>query len=749
MNAEKFCDRIIRTGFYLLFILVPLILTPFNYELFEYNKMMLTYGLTAIITVAWLAKMALRREFRIARTPFDIPILLFLFSQFISALYSIDPHISWFGYYSRFNGGLWSVISYTLLFYAFVTNFVSFPPQPASAAQSRHPKTFKDQPAAEPSQSAIFIMRLIKVMLFTGAIVSAYGILERLGIDKSLWVQDVQNRVFSTLGQPNWLAAYLVALIPVAMAFALKNYLGTRESRQSRIAALGWTVLSAVFFVTLLFTRSRSGLLAFAVTDVLFWLTVVLKLPERWPLLKPAILVHLLFFLIVFVNGTYIPQIDRYATLQGFRDRLTKQTRVEQPAPQPSGTLLEYGGTESGTIRKYVWQAAVTAWRASLKNTLIGTGTETFAWTFFRYRPVEHNLVSEWDFLYNKAHNEYLNYLATTGIFGLGSYLVLIGVVVLWFLRFSVFDFRFSTNYSTIKSQNTESDMKIIPKRSLVLIGLFSGWVSILITNFFGFSVVIIQLFLFLFPAILYSIESGSNMIGRFTLFRLKPAVSKILLPVFLIVGGYVLVTLIVFWRADTLYASGYRFDRQGQYANAKAPLEQAVALNPGEPLYHDELAGALAPLVMTLISENQASQAAELAQEAIRQNSLAIAISPENVNFWKTRTKIFYTFSDFNPEFNDTAISALQNAKSLSPNDPRIYYNLAILYGRKQENDQAISLLKEAKKLKANYRDAYFGLYVFYTELNQKENARAELTEYLSKVNPGDAEFKERLKKL
>ena len=45
-----------------------------------------------------------------------------------------------------------------------------------------------------------------------------------------------------------------------------------------------------------------------------------------------------------------------------------------------------------------------------------------------------HNLTSEWDFLYNKAHNEYLNYLATTGLFGLGSYLLFIGVFLVWFV---------------------------------------------------------------------------------------------------------------------------------------------------------------------------------------------------------------------------------------------------------------------------------------------------------------------------
>src|SRR3989338_7342265 len=191
----KITDKIIQYSFYLLFFLVPLILTPFNYELFEYNKMMAVYGLTMIILCAWVSKMILKGRLNLIRTPFDIPLFLFLVSQIISTLFSIDSHVSIWGYYSRFNGGLISIISYLVLFYAFVSNF--------------------------PKEK---ISRLLKVILLSGLIVAAYGILERFGIDKDLWVQDVQNRVFSTLGQPNWLAAYLAVLIPLTIGIALQYF---------------------------------------------------------------------------------------------------------------------------------------------------------------------------------------------------------------------------------------------------------------------------------------------------------------------------------------------------------------------------------------------------------------------------------------------------------------------------------------------------------------------------------------------
>lgn len=240
MKITKICNRIIESCFFLLFFLVPLILTPLNYELFEYNKMMAVYGLTTIIIGAWLIKMIVARQLILRRTPLDIPIVLFFLSQVLSFWFSVDRHVSLFGYYSRFHGGLLSTLSYLLLYYAFVSNF-------------EIPK----------------VLRFLKISLLSALIVSVYGILEHFGIDKDIWIQDVQNRVFSTLGQPNWLAAYLAILIPVTWALTItdegKWKLGIGKK------SIVYYLSSIIYFVCLLFTKSRSGILAFGISYLLFW----------------------------------------------------------------------------------------------------------------------------------------------------------------------------------------------------------------------------------------------------------------------------------------------------------------------------------------------------------------------------------------------------------------------------------------------------------------------------------------------
>ena len=700
MSLGAWCSRIIRISFYLLFILVPLILTPWNYELFEYNKMVVVYGLTAIIAGAWIIQMLADRTIRIAKTPLDIPIALFVVSQLVSTLFSMDPHVSWFGYYSRFNGGMWSVLAYVVLYYAFVTHF---PP----------------------------VKKILNTIVAIAALVALYGVAEHFGIDKNLWVQDVQSRVFSTLGQPNWLAAFLIAVLPISFYFLVSNAAGRTAMQVIKLVFGASTAL--LFFLVILYTRSRSGFLGLAVADVAFWLLVFFTKLKRQAL--PFIIIHCAFALIVFINGVGVGQIDRWVTFRGWRDRFA-HTQVVVPKPQltPAGTALESGGTESGTIRRYVWQAALAAWRGSTKNMLIGTGTETFAFAFYRYRPAGHNMTSEWDFLYNKAHNEYLNYLATTGLFGLGSYLLLIGCFILWFMKSSLSNFQ-----SPKKQENYHV--------SIITYSLFAGWVSVLVTNFFGFSVVIIQLFFFLFPALIIGIAAPQE--SRTFHVSVTERVSQWFSLAVLLALLVFLVLLARYWQADTLYSTGYRLARANQFAQAETYDTKALALNPAEPVYHDELASALASLSIAAVDAKNATLAASLAKQSLAESDAAIRTSPKNVNFWKTRTKLYYTFSTFDPQLNQAAIDALETAQTLSPNDPKIFYNLAILYGRQGDNTKAVQLLNTAKTLKQDYRDAYFGLYVFYTEIKQTDKAKAELHYYLDHVDPNDTDFQDRLKQV
>ena len=688
----KICQKIIEYSFYLLFFLVPLIMTPWNYELFEFNKMLAVYFFTIFIVAAWLIKMVIAKKFLFKKTFWDIPLAIFFISQLISSTLSIDHHTSLWGYYSRFNGGLISIISYLLLYWAFVSNM-----------DKR--KTLCS----------------ISYVLCSAALVAAYGIAEHFGIDAKAWVQDVQNRVFSTLGQPNWLAAWLVALIPIPMAMSLNfqapsTKLQTNNKHQAPnyknfgyLNFKNWNLfgiwnlligyfLFAILFLCLLYTKSRSGILGFGVAFVIFWgLVFIISFTKRqknytlYPIpytLKSFIIFTFLILLLTFLIPTpWQPKFLR------FKSEVSQPTTVAQEIPT--------GVTESGEIRKIVWKGALEIWK---HHPVFGTGVETFAYSYYWYRPREHNDVSEWDFLYNKAHNEYLNYMATTGTVGLLAYLGLIGMFVIWSLR-RIFNFKFK-NFQSISNSLISKQKKIknliiensleiknYKIENLLLISLLSGFTSILITNFFGFSVVAVNLLFFLFPAM--SITSSRVKEQESERVENQSAIHPWQLAIiFLILLStiYYLLSTIRYWYADTRFALGEKLSKGNQADQAFTDLQKAVKIRP-EPIYLDELGITTASLAVSAFQQQESTLSSQLVDLAIKQSDWALKISPYNVNFWKNRTRLFYALAEIDSQYNQEALKSLLLASELAPTDAKIAYNLGLLYSKFGQDETALKI--------------------------------------------------------
>ncbi len=754
----NFLNKVIDLSFYALFLFVPLIFLPLNYELFEYNKMMLTYALTAIIVFSWLAKMVLLGKVQVARTPLDIAIAIFFIAQVVATIFSIDPHLSWWGYYSRFNGGLLSTICYILLYYAFVSNIGQNP-----NSKNKNILDYKNSVGCK-------IQRLLITIFFSATIVAIWGILEHFGhsfsclfftfkFDDSCWVQDVQNRVFSTLGQPNWMAAYLAILIPIAIGLALKSKSGILNSKcfdkpyKKIFAHLNlFAILSIVFYLTLLYTKSRSGFFGLWIS-----LFVFLKTAKG---VKSFFAIIFIFFVITFFIKSPVEQINRFFSFDAVKKYVLKnQVRPEKVEPLPPRQVIETGGTESWEIRKIVWEGGI---KGFLARPVFGWGVETFAWVYYRFKPVQHNLVSEWDFLYNKAHNEYINYAATSGIFGLGSYLFIIFSFILWSVKnLKVQSSKFKSNLK-FKAQKISlfgfwNLTLIVPLDFdlwILLLGLFSGWISILITNFVGFSVVVVSLFFWLIPAIAFALFQEHKVV---VIYQPNTSLKGIITIVFAVVAIIILIALAVallfhllfFWIADSHFAAGLALARRGDYTQAYKEYRQAIVNNPDEPLYHDEFASTLAPLSLLALKADEASFSGELADLALAANAKALRISPNNVNFWKSRITILLTLSEKDDKYSKDAISAIESTETLAPTDPKIVYNKGLLLTRLGKKDDAVRAFTKALQLKPNYKEPRLALALLYQEQGKKTEAARELEKILSNIDPNDDEVKKLLQEL
>ncbi|OGH38079.1 MAG: hypothetical protein A3B44_04275 [Candidatus Levybacteria bacterium RIFCSPLOWO2_01_FULL_38_21] len=752
MKLINLCNKVIEFSFYAIFLLIPLAIWANTSELFEFNKMWLAFGLGIIIAVSWIIKSIVKKELRIQKTPLDIPILLFLASQFLSTIFSWDRHISFWGYYSRFNGGLLSIILYIFLYYAFVTNFLN-----------KDDGIFKSPLGV--------VKRFLNLSIITGVIVSLWGLPSHFGydptclvfrgnLDVSCWAADFQPRVriFSTLGQPDWLAAYLSILLPVSIAFLLENF-KFDPKRIFKINRLGifYSISSILFYTDLLYARSRSAILATGIAFIFLLFAYFYIKKVKFKVLNFTIPV-VIFLLITFMVGLPFTIFNKFS-YQEVKSRLSPppsktQVKAEKPAPAHTGEL---GGTDSGKIRLLVWRGAIEAFR---NNPLFGTGVETFAFAYYRYKIPAHNLTSEWNFLYNKAHNEFLNYLATTGTFGITTYLLMIG----WFLYLSL-----KKILTLIRKKEQEN--------FFLILSLLASYITILITNFFGFSVVIVNIYLFMIPIFVFVLENMINQEKQLFVFKDKtsgsePLANSRLSPfqwmgaiITVVVGFYFLFTLISYWNADKAYAYGYNLDRVGLYQDAYAYLHKAVLKRGDEPVFRDEMAINDAALASQLLSQKDvqnastaAQTASTLSKEAISTSNDLVSSYPNNFVFWKTRIRIFYTLSQADPRLLPLALEAVRKAAELSPSDASIIYNLGVIEGQNGNVDKAIEVLERAVKLKMDYHDAHYALGLFYNQKAVDKSGNVISREFLNKairqmkyiltyINSSDTRAKEALK--
>lgn len=690
----KSLQKTIQFLFGALLFLVPLILWPFTSELFEFNKMVLTYLLTTAIIAVWLARMVVERKFIFRRTILDIPLMVFLGSQLISTLLSIDPTTSWFGYYSRFNGGLFSVICYLLLYWAFVSNI--------------------DKKGT---------IKLIKTTLVSAVIVSIYGVAEHLGIDKNVWVQDVQHRVFSTLGQPNWLASWLVALIPVSWVFILKED-GQKPKFSHFILPY---LVSNLFFAVLIFTGSRSGLFGFAVMDIIFWALVFWK--SKFKFYKHFLITNILAVAITFlfgftwiaslVSGNKIPLISRIIN----KAQSTNATQV-----QAGGTVLETGGTESGVIRKIVWKGAIDIWK---NYPIFGTGVETFAYSYYMFRPPAHNMTSEWDFIYNKAHNEYLNFMANSGTVGILAYLTSVGFAIYLMIK-------------TISIKHDDIDTSGI----LFPTAILSGFISLLVTNYFGFSVVPTQLLFYLFPAFVLIITDNENKSDNWNLSKVTGG-QKILVSGVAVLALLLIIQICRYWYADTLYLSGSNYNKTNRQDLALPYLTKAIKLQPKQASYYSELSKSYTGLALAYQEAKQSTTAAQLKEAAIETSIKSTELSPANVNLKRIEFGVFIMLAGLDQNYLLNARDVLVSATKQAPTDAKLFYNLGLTYTRLGQNDLALETLKKAIDLRPIYRDARLAYAILLIDAGKGSEAKTQLEYILQNISPGDSQAKQYLESI
>ena len=112
--------------------------------------------------------------------------------------------------------------------------------------------------------------------------------------------------------------------------------------------------------------------------------------------------------------------------------------------------------------------------------------------------------------------------------------------------------------------------------------------------------------------------------------------------------------------------------------------FQSASKMNPREPAILSETTVSAA-YIATALAQSNATAAGQLAQLSVSLSQLSISLSPHHPNYYKSAARAYILLSDF-----PAAAQVLSDAEKISPTDPRLPYNLGIIYKYLNATDSA-----------------------------------------------------------
>jgi tetratricopeptide (TPR) repeat protein len=250
-------DQLLEIGFLAMLFLIPLVFATIfkSYNIFHLNKIVLfkiilsfVFLLTAIREIFYPSNI-LNEITKLFRRYWLWP-NIFIIALGISLLFSENIPLSFFGSINRQQGYL----NYALYFFWFILfsfNLIIF-----KEREIEKEGTYKFN---------IIIKRLILAIVFSGSLVSLYGILQLIGIDPYNWeeIASITRRAASTLGNPNFFASWILLVIPLAFYLFY--------SAEKPIFKSIYFFLFLLNLTGLFTTGSRAGLISLLFSFVLFF----------------------------------------------------------------------------------------------------------------------------------------------------------------------------------------------------------------------------------------------------------------------------------------------------------------------------------------------------------------------------------------------------------------------------------------------------------------------------------------------
>jgi O-antigen ligase len=598
---------------------------PITYDQFDIIKVFMQRVLGLIALAAWGWDMLVNGG-RIRRTPVEWLILAFLAWVAISAVLSIHPATAFFGKYRRFEG-LLSLVNYAVIYFLML------------------------QYADRPSR----IRRFAQTLFASGIVVAGYGVVQSLGLDPLKWGQlpfEV-NRAFSTYGNPDLLAGFLMfsVFISLGLAIAEENLVWRGIYWFGFLLNMWCTVVA---FARSAWVGGFVGIIIFVIIAIYQrapWKT------EDWVFSGATAAV---------AGSIIIRSLSNTNEVMNFGRRLQ--------------SIFEFGEGSAKT-RFQIWSAAIDATK---DRPLFGFGADTFRLVFPRYKPIEYVADAGYLSVADNVHNYPLQLMAGIGIPGMA-------------LLYGVFGWAAARSFPVIFKRGGGADR-------VVLAGIWTACAAYVVHLFFGLSVTGTSFLLWACMAVVLAPTAVSHDV-KAPAWGIPMAAGLAVLALLGISYQF------VFMQADNYYLKARIASRGGQRTEM---AQKAVQLNPFNDMYRAEVGLAYTDETFAAVDAAQQGQqvtTAEVqdvflkAEKALRET---IAFVPWEYDNYVFLTNL-YTLGGtvLNPSYYEQAIEVGRMGVRVEPYGPAVRFQLARALISAGQADEAVQHLAFARRMDPSYVDA------------------------------------------
>jgi O-antigen ligase len=645
---ESSAPKILK-GLLLAVFFIPLVVTPSTIFPFVFGKEVISRILIELALALWLVLALRDPKFRPQKSWLLGAVLIFLGIHFIAGWLGASPYRSFWSTAERM-GGFVGLVHWSAFFLMLFSVFKGWPDW----------------------------QKLLRLNIGVSALVSLYALFQALSLKMPWLFLSGADRVSGTLGNPTFLALYLTFTIFSAAALLVQE--------QSRRWQIAYSSIIIFELIIVGLTATRGAVAGFGLVLLILALWAIFKVPEPW-VKKAAAL-----FLIVFTAGALFLTLGRsWSFTQNLADNIPLV-----------GRLIQTDFSETNVFTR-IWAAQIglEAWKA---RPILGWGPENYTLAFNRHFDPRFYQIQgpAW---FDKAHNQPVEVLVTTGLIGFSAYLAIFGLAGFYLFRL-------------YRSSSQRKNFYLI-----LGAGLAAYWVQLIFL--FDTPATFLQFFLFLALINgLYLEKSTKEPRAVLEKRVLGETLAKVLLAVFL--GGVIFI----------LYQFDYKPFRANQFTKLAIESERRDA---NKALEFYQASEKSAP-VLTLLNRRHA---ARFVNFLIDQKEMSLEDKKRLVEFgasyvkknlslasdfkdWLLLSSLYINGADAIENGLEQAMTAIDGARQAGPRRRIVLRHLSMVYFLQRDYQKALETFLKLPELGDDLRgikDQDF-LATLYLNLGEFEKA-------------------------